>query len=116
MALSGSLPQINLGVQDENVERVREIVSVVIDAITSELGISYGSILHDDLKINNNVFLRIVSKMLSPEEKEMKVNMSRDLIDMTEKDIFSKKIMIGDETWGFLNNPHTQNVSQVNAK
>ncbi|GFW69460.1 uncharacterized protein TNCV_488091 [Trichonephila clavipes] len=98
-------------ITDENVEHVREIVRVdrriTQDAIASELGILHGSVhstLHDDLNFHR-VCLPMVLRMLSHEQEEMRVNMPRDLIDMTdEDDSFLKKIVIGNETWCFLNN------------
>ncbi|GFX71249.1 hypothetical protein TNCV_3410191 [Trichonephila clavipes] len=50
--------------------------------------------------------------MLLPERKEMRVNTSRDLIDMVnEDDNFLKKILTGIETGCFLNNPQTKRQS-----
>ncbi|GFQ82196.1 hypothetical protein TNCT_186861 [Trichonephila clavata] len=59
-------------------------------AIASELGISHGSeyvhrILHDDLNIHC-VCLHMVTKMLSHEQKEMKLSLSSDFIDMADED------------------------------
>ncbi|GFR01391.1 uncharacterized protein TNCT_596231 [Trichonephila clavata] len=74
---------------------------ITIDAITSELGISQGrghSILHEDLNMHR-VCMHMVPKMLSPEQRKTSVNMSNDLIDMTDKnDDFLKKIGTSDET------------------
>ncbi|GFR15969.1 uncharacterized protein TNCT_646411 [Trichonephila clavata] len=54
----------------------------------------------------------MVPKMLSPEQKEIRVNMSRDLIDMTDEDDSSlKKIVACDGTWCFLSNPQTKRQS-----
>ncbi|GFV22185.1 uncharacterized protein TNCV_2674271 [Trichonephila clavipes] len=73
--------------------------------ITSELGISLfsiHSILHYYLKMN----IVFVCTCLSTAQKDIRVNMSRDLIDMAdEDDSFLKKIAKDDETWCFLNNP-----------
>ncbi|GBN03965.1 hypothetical protein AVEN_20933-1 [Araneus ventricosus] len=62
--------------QNENAERVREIVRanrrITIDAIASELGISHmsvHSILHDGFNMYR-ICLHMVPKMLSPEQKE----------------------------------------------
>ena len=49
------------------------------------------------------VCLHVLPKMLSPEQKEMRVNMYRDMIDMAdEDDSLLKKILTDDETWCFL--------------
>ncbi|GBM16163.1 hypothetical protein AVEN_126434-1 [Araneus ventricosus] len=54
----------------------------------------------------------MVPKMLSPEQKEERVNMCRDLIGMAdEDDSFLKKIVTGDETWCFLYDPQTKRQS-----
>ncbi|GBL97763.1 hypothetical protein AVEN_1278-1 [Araneus ventricosus] len=86
---------------------------ITIDAIASELGIlwSVHSILHDDLNMHH-ICLHMVPKMLSPEQKEARVNMCRDSIDMAdEDDSFLKKIVTGDETWCFLYDPQTKRQS-----
>ncbi|GFY55922.1 hypothetical protein TNIN_297111 [Trichonephila inaurata madagascariensis] len=96
---------------DENVERVREIMcadrQLITGVVTSDLGISHGSIhsIHDHLKMKNVVFdCTWLSFKLLPEQKEMKVNMSRDLIDMVDADdSFLKRISSVDEAWFFLN-------------
>ena len=50
----------------------------------------------------------MVTKIL-PEQKEVRVNVYRDLIDMAgEDDIFLKKIMTSDGTWYFLYDPLTK--------
>ncbi|GFW85679.1 uncharacterized protein TNCV_853291 [Trichonephila clavipes] len=71
----------SISTTDENVERFPEIVCadrpITIDAIASELGISHGSIhriLHNE---KHSVCLHLIPKMLTPEQKEMRVNMSR---------------------------------------
>ncbi|GFS63820.1 hypothetical protein TNIN_242621 [Trichonephila inaurata madagascariensis] len=67
--------RLSFSTTDEIVERVREMVRVdrrtTIDAISSELGISHGSIhsiLRDDLKMKDIVLVCTwFQKMLSPE-------------------------------------------------
>ncbi|XP_054709237.1 protein GVQW3-like [Uloborus diversus] len=103
---------------DDNIERVRKLVRADrrtnIDTIASELGISLGSvhsILHNDLNMHR-VCLHMVPKMLSPEQKEMRVTMSRDLIGMADADdSFLRKIITGDETWCFLYDSQTKRQS-----
>ncbi|GFR00010.1 mariner Mos1 transposase [Trichonephila clavata] len=114
-------PPLFFSSTNENVGRFREIVCVdrriAIDDFATQLGISHDSVhslLQNDLKMNKIVFVCTwFQKMLSPEQKEMRVNMSRDLIDMAdEDDILLKKILTSDETWYFLNNPHTKHQSR----
>ncbi|GFY71796.1 hypothetical protein TNIN_464111 [Trichonephila inaurata madagascariensis] len=58
----------------------------------------------------------MVPKMVSPEQKEIKVDMSRDLIDMTgEDDSFLGK-SFGDETWGPLTTPSKKSPSEWKPK
>ncbi|GFV23759.1 HTH_48 domain-containing protein [Trichonephila clavipes] len=101
---------------NENVEHFREIVCVdrriIIDVFASQLGISHDSILsilHDDKIVFVCLWLQ---KNLSPEQNEMRVNMSSDLIDMLiQLTAFCRKILTSDETWCFLNNPQTKSQS-----
>ena len=61
---------------------------ITINAIASELGISHESvhsIFYDDLNMHC-VCLHMVWKMLSLEQKEVRVNMFRYLIDMTDEE------------------------------
>ncbi|GFV30771.1 hypothetical protein TNCV_3666621 [Trichonephila clavipes] len=51
--------------------------------------------------------------MLSSEQKEMRVNIFRDLIDRADRDnSFLKKILPGGEIWCFLNNPQIKRQSK----
>lgn len=91
-----------------------DTITILFHTIASELGISHGSvhsILHNDLNMHR-VCLHMVPKMLSPEQKEMRVTMSTDLIAMTDADdSFLRKIVTGDETWCFLYDPQTKRQS-----
>ena len=73
---------------------------ISFDAIASELGILHSSvhrILHDDLNMHC-VCLHIVHKMLSLEQKEVKMDICRDLTDIANEDgSFLKKIMTNDD-------------------
>lgn len=90
-------------VNDENIEKVKKIVSenrrVTVREIASELGISIGSaysILHDILGMRW-VTARLVPKLLDSLQKQRRKTVAEEMLSMDDRDI--QHIITGDETW-----------------
>ena len=102
----------------ENVEKVARIVRgdrrLSIRAISELTNINKESvrqILQDDLSMKN-VCAKVVSKILTPEQKEHRVNCCADTIENIENDPdFFQNVITCNETWIFQYDPETKRQS-----
>ena len=100
---------------DENVKKVAKIVRsnrrMTIRELTEELNISYGSvqsILTDDLQMRR-VSAKFVPRLLTDEQKEIRVSVCTELKDRLHADPdFMAKIVNGDESWVYGYDPETK--------
>ena len=103
---------------EENVERVQAAVvsnpKVSIETLAEQLHISEGSvhkILTDDLG-KRKICARFVPHSLTPDQKQRRVQASRNLIEAADNDRnFLNKIITGDESWCFQYDPTTKRQS-----
>ena len=93
-------------IQEEEVidqvrEKVLEDVRLTVQEIVAEVGISTGSvhfILTEDLNLRR-VSAKFVPKLLTEQQKELRKEISEDMLDLTNLDPeFIKTIITGDET------------------
>jgi len=102
----------------ENVEKVARIVRgdrrLSIRAISELTNINKESvrqILHDDLGMKK-VCAKVVPKILTPEQKEHRVNCCADTLENIENDPdFFQNVITCDETWIFQYDPETKRQS-----
>ncbi|GFU34897.1 HTH_48 domain-containing protein [Nephila pilipes] len=91
-----------------NVKRVRNLVMadrrLTVREIAEEVGVSKDSahaILREDLNMNR-VAAKFVSKLLSPEQKDLRFDVAHDLLDTANTDPgFLNTVINGDESWVF---------------
>jgi len=97
------------------VERVENVVRgdrrLTVREIAEEVGISKDSaheILRADLNMHR-VAAKFVPKLLSAEQKELRVEVAQDLLDTTSTDPeFLNTVITGDETWVYGYDPETK--------
>ncbi len=110
---STSLTPEKIGIVREMIENDRRIC---ISEIADRLGISYGSvfsIIHDQLNLSK-LSCRWIPKLLTPENKQIRVSLSRALLDMANKegDGFFDRIITGDEKWFLYSEAESKNESR----
>lgn len=96
---------------DENINKIKELVlsnrRLTQRDLVDIVGISKGSIqsiLKDNLGLSR-VFSRLVPKDLNLFEKQRRVEVSEEMLSMTDNDL--KCIITGDETWIYAYDPET---------
>ena len=97
------------------VERVKNLVRgdrrLTVREIAEEVGISKDSaheILRADLNMRR-VAAKFVPKLLSAEQKELRVEVAQDLLDTTSTDPeFLNTVITGDESWVYGYDPETK--------
>ena len=101
--------------KEEVVDQVREKVledrRLTVQEIVAEEGISTGlvhSILTEDLNLRR-VSAEFVPKLLTEQPKELRKEISEDMLDLANHDPeFIKTIITGDETWVYGYHPETK--------
>ena len=82
-----------------------------IQEIVAKVGISTGSvhcILTEDLNLRR-VSAKFVPKLLTEQQKELRKEISTDMMDLANRDPeFIKTIVTGDETWVYGYDPDTK--------
>lgn len=99
----------------DHVFQVRSLVRsnrrLTIREMASTLNLSYGSvqtILTEDLKMAR-VSAKFVPKLLTDEQLQCRLSISRDLLETTESDsTFLSKVVTGDEFWIYGYDPETK--------
>ena len=96
---------------DQVCEKVLEDRRLTVQDIVAEVGISTGSvhsILTEDLNLRR-VSAKFVPKLLTEQLKELRKEISEDMLDLANYDPeFIKTIITDDETWVFGNDPETK--------
>ena len=100
---------------EEVIDQVREKVledrRLTVQEIVAEVGINTGpvhSILTEDLNLRR-VTAKFVPKLLTKQQKELRKEISKDMLDLANHDPkFVKTIITGDETWVDGYDPETQ--------
>ena len=101
--------------KEEMIDQVREKVledrRLAVQEIVAEVGISTGSvhsILTEDLNLRR-VSANFVPKLLTEQHKELRKEISEDMLDLANHDPeFIKTIVTGDETWIYGYDPETK--------
>ena len=101
----------NVEVMDQVREKVLEDRRLTVQEIVTEVGISTGSvhsILTEDLNLRR-VSAKFVPKLLTEQQKELRKEISEDMLDLANHDPeFIKTIITGDETWVYGYDPETK--------
>ena len=88
-----------------------ELNVLTVREIAAEMGISTGSvhsILTEDLNLRR-VSAKFVPKLLTEQQKELRKEISEDMLDVANHDPeFIKTIITGDETWVYGYDPETK--------
>nr|XP_012143528.1 PREDICTED: putative uncharacterized protein FLJ37770 [Megachile rotundata] len=100
---------------DTNVDKVREILNsdrrLSIRLIAQELNLTKStihSIVTEDLQMRK-VCAKLVPKVLTEEQKERRVTISRELLECLERDSnLLDRVITGDETWIFEYDPESK--------
>ena len=100
---------------EEVIDQVREKVlehrRLTVQEIVAEVRISTGSV-HSILTENLNlrrVSAKFVPKLLTEQQKELRREISEDMLDLANHDPkFIKTIITGDETWVYRYDPKTK--------
>ena len=96
---------------DQVRENVLEDRRLPVQEIVAEVGISTGSvhsILTEDLNLRR-VSVKFVPKLLTEQQKELRKEISKDMLDLANHDPeFIKTIITGDETWVYVYDPETK--------
>ena len=96
---------------DQVREKVLEDRRLTVREIAAEMGISTGSvhsILTEDLNLRR-VSAKFVPKLLTEQQKELRKEISEDMLDVANHDPeFIKTIITGDETWVYGYDPETK--------
>ena len=96
---------------DQVCEKVLEDRRLTVQEIVAEVGISTGSvhsILTEDLNLRR-VSAKFVPKLLKEQQKELRKEVSDDMLDLANHDPeFIKTIITGDETWTYGYDPETK--------
>ena len=101
--------------KEEVIDQVREKMlehrRLTEQEIIAEMGINTGSvpsILTEDLNLRR-VSAKFVPKLLTEEQKELRKEISEDMLDLANHDPeFIKTIISGDETWVYRYDPKTK--------
>lgn len=105
---------------DDQVAEVERIVlqnrRITISEIMLEVGISHGSacsILHDKMGMSK-VSARWVPRLLTPLQKQVRVECCTQLLDMcsADEDDFFERLVTMDETWVYHFDPETKEMSK----
>ena len=98
-------------VMDQVREKVLEDRRLSVQEIVAEVGINTGSvhsILTEDLNLRR-VSAKFVPKLLTEQQKELRKEISEDMLDLANHDPeFIKTIITGDETWVYGYDPETK--------
>ena len=98
-------------VMDQVREKVLEDRRLTVQEIVAEVGISTGSvhsILTEDLNLRR-ASAKFVPKLLTEQQKELRKEISEDMLDLVNHDPeFIKTIITGDETWVYGYDPETK--------
>ena len=98
-------------VMDQVREKVLEDRRLTVQEIVAEVGISTGSvhsILTEDLNLRR-VSAKFVPKLLTEQQKELRKEISEDMLDLANHDPeFIKTIITSDETWVYGYHPETK--------
>ena len=96
---------------DQVREKVLEDRRLTVREIAAEMGISTGSvhsILTEDLNLRR-MSAKFVPKLLTEQQKELRKEISEDMLDVANHDPeFIKTIITGDETWVYGYDPETK--------
>ena len=96
---------------DQVRKKVLEDRRLTVQEIAGEVGISTGSvhsILTEDLNLRR-VSAKFVPKLLTEQQKELRKEISEDMLDLANHDPeFIKTIIAGDETWAYDYEPETK--------
>ena len=102
---------LNEEVKDQVREEVLNDRRVTVREIAVEVGISTDSvhsILTEDLRMRS-VSAKFVFKLLTEEQKELRKEICKDMLDCVNHDPeFMKTIITGDETWVYGYDPETK--------
>ena len=101
--------------KEEVIDQVRKKVledrHLTVQEIVAEVGISTGSvhfILTEDLNLQR-VSAKFVLKLLMEQQKELRKEISENMLDLANHDLeFIKIIITGDETWVYGYDPETK--------
>lgn len=104
---------------DDNVLKIKQLLNsdrrLGIKLISDEMNLSYGTvqrIITEDLSMRK-VCAKMVPKVLSDEQKELRVEISQEILDCLEEDEhFLDNVITGDETWVFQYDPETKRQSE----
>ena len=76
--------------------------------IVAEVGICTGSVHSEDMNLRK-VSAKFVPKLLTEQQKELRKEISEDMLDLANHDPeFIKTIITGDETWVYGYDPATK--------
>jgi len=100
---------------DENIDRVREFLNLdrpsSLREISQEMNLSYfvvQKIVTEELHMRK-VCAKLVRKVLTAEQKEQRVQKSREVLDCVEADDeFLDSVISGDETWCYEYDPESK--------
>ena len=96
---------------DQVCDKVLEDCRLTVQEIVAEVGISIGSvhsILTEDLDLRR-VSPKFVLKLLTEQQKELRKEISEDMLDLANHDPqFIKTIITCDETWVYGYDPETK--------
>ena len=100
---------------DEVIDQVQTLVMqdrrVTIRELAEEMGISIGSahsILREDLAMRR-VSSKFVPKLLTMEQKQLRLEVSQDMLDCANGDPdFLNTVITGDESWVYVYDPETK--------
>ena len=96
---------------DQVREKVLEYRRLTVQEIVAKVGISTGSV-HFILTVNLNlrrVSAKFVPKLLKDHQKELRKEISEDMLDLANHDLeFIMTIITGDETWVYGYDPETK--------
>ena len=96
---------------DQVCEKVLEDRRLTVQEIVAEVGISTGSVHSipiEDLNLRR-ASAKVVPKLLTKQQKELRKEISEDMLDLANHDPeFIKTIITGDETWVYGYDPETK--------
>ena len=111
LAQEGHSTSRNEEAMDQVREKVLEDRRLTVREIAAEMRISTGSvhsILTEDLNLRR-VSAKFVPKLLTEQQKELRKEISEDMLDVANHDPeFIKTIITGDETWVYGYDPETK--------
>ena len=95
---------------DQVRKKVLEYRRLTVQEIVAEVGISTSSVQSITENLNlRKVSAKFISKLLAEQKKELRKEISEDMLDLANHDPeFIKTIITGDETWVYGYDPETK--------